>query len=56
MGERLLYLILKELNERLNSRRLRGLRRLNWGTTMLFPKKFLHNKRDTIELILSFRF
>jgi len=30
---------MKEMNERLNSRRLRGLTRLNRATTMLFPKK-----------------
>jgi len=22
--------------------------KLNWGTTMPFPEKFLHNKRDTM--------
>jgi transposase-like protein len=30
---------MKDMNERLNLRRLRGLRRLNRGTTMLFLKK-----------------
>ena len=44
-------LILKEMNEKLNSRRLKGVRRLNQGTTMLFPKKFLHNKK---EIMLKF--
>jgi len=24
--------------------------KLNWGTTMPFPEKFLHNKRDTMFL------
>jgi len=23
--------------------------KLNWGTTMPFPEKFLHNKRDTMD-------
>ena len=23
--------------------------KLNWGTTMPFPEKFLHNKRDTMK-------
>ena len=25
--------------------------KLNWGTTMPFPEKFLHNKRDTMEVL-----
>jgi len=52
--ERLLYLLLKELNERLNLRKLRGLR-LNRGTTMLFLENFLHNKEDTMRKKETFR-
>ena len=48
--ERLLYLILKELNERLNSRRLRGFNEIELGDSMPFPEKFLHNKRDTMQI------
>jgi len=43
--ERLLYLLLKELNERLKVRKLGGLRRLNRGTTMLFLENFYIIKR-----------
>ena len=25
--------------------------KLNWGATMPFPEKFLHNKRDTMKLL-----
>ena len=28
--------------------------KLNWGTTMPFPEKFLHNKRDTMLLLNLF--
>jgi hypothetical protein len=38
-------LLLKELNEWLNSRKLGGLRRLNRGTTMLFLENFFTIKR-----------
>uniref|UniRef100_UPI0009D6BE89 transposase n=1 Tax=Thermodesulfobacterium geofontis TaxID=1295609 RepID=UPI0009D6BE89 len=37
--ERLLYLILKEMNERLNSRRLRGFNEIELGTYHALPKK-----------------
>ncbi|QER41647.1 hypothetical protein F1847_08770 [Thermodesulfobacterium sp. TA1] len=37
--ERLLYLILKELNERLNSRKLRGFNKIELGNYHAFPGK-----------------
>jgi len=37
--ERLLYLILKELNERLNSRKLRGFNEIELGNYHAFPGK-----------------
>jgi hypothetical protein len=39
--ERLLYLILKELDERLNSRRLRGFNEIeSWGLPCPFQRNF----------------
>jgi transposase-like protein len=37
--ERLLYLILKEMNERLNSRRLRGFKEIDSGNYHALPEK-----------------
>jgi hypothetical protein len=28
--------------------------RLNWGATMPFPKKFLHNKRETMDELQNY--
>jgi hypothetical protein len=39
MGERLLCLILKELNERLNSRRLRGFKEIELVNYHALPEK-----------------
>ena len=45
--DRLLYLLLKELNERLNSRKLRGYKEIESGNYHALPEEFLHNKEDT---------
>jgi hypothetical protein len=37
LSERLLYLILKEMNERLNSRRLRGFKEIELGNYHALP-------------------
>ncbi len=52
--ERLLYLLLKELNERLKSRKLRGFNEIeSWNYHALpgefFLENFLHNKEDTMK-------
>jgi hypothetical protein len=44
-----LYLISEEMNEGLNSRRLRGFKEIEPGTYHALPKKFLHNKMDAIK-------
>jgi hypothetical protein len=51
-GERLLYLILKEMYERLNSRRLRGFKEIEPGNYHALPEKFLHNKRNTMLMMV----
>jgi transposase-like protein len=48
--ERLLYLLLKELNERLNSRKLRGFKEIESGNYHALPEEFY-----TIKRTLSFK-
>jgi hypothetical protein len=40
LSERLLYLILKEMSERLNSRRLRGFKEIELGNYHALPEEF----------------
>jgi hypothetical protein len=40
LSERLLYLILKEMSERLNSRRLRGFNEIELGNYHALPGEF----------------
>ena len=51
--ERLLYLLLKELNERLNSRKLRGFKEIESGNYHALPGEFLHNKEGTMRHYLT---
>jgi transposase-like protein len=46
--ERLLYLTLKEMNERLNSRMLRGFNEIELGNYNALPGEILHNKSGTM--------
>jgi hypothetical protein len=47
--ERLLYFVLREIDEKLTSRRLRGFNEDRMGPTMSFLTNFLSNKKTVCE-------